>query len=79
MNNTDGAPPRTRTDPTTAWWKLMLAGPCLLAVVVVSAGAGVEAWFLGLFIVLLAFAVTALGAILGLLRLNNRRTGTAGT
>jgi len=57
----------------------MLAGPCLLAVVVVSAGVGVEAWFLGLFVVLLAVVVTGLGAILGLLRLNNRRTGTAGT
>jgi hypothetical protein len=79
MNEADGAPPRARTDPTTAWWKLMLAGPCLLAVVVVSAGAGVEAWFLGLFIVVLAFAVTGLGALLGLVRLNHRRTGTAGT
>lgn len=57
----------------------MLAGPCLLAVVVVSAGVGVEAWFLGLFVVLLAVVVTGLGAILGLLRLNSRRTGTAGT
>jgi hypothetical protein len=57
----------------------MLAGPCLLAVVVVSAGAGVEAWFLGLSIVVLAFAATGLGAILGLVRLNSRRTRTAGT
>jgi hypothetical protein len=79
MNQSDVAAPRTRTVPTAAWWKLMLAGPCLLAVVVVSASAGVEAWFLGLFIVVLAFAVTGLGALLGLVRLNHRRTGTAGT
>lgn len=79
MDRSDGAPPRTRTDPTAAWWKLMLAGPCLLAVVVVSARAGLEAWFLGLYIVLLAFGLTGLGAVLGLLRVNRWRTGSAET
>ena len=29
------------------WWKLVIAGPCIVAAVIVAAGLGVEAWFLG--------------------------------
>lgn len=63
--------PRMSTD---GWWKLVALGPCIVAVVIVAAGLGVEAWFVGIFAVLVAFAVTIVGVLLGLLRLTDRNT-----
>jgi hypothetical protein len=55
------------------WWKYLVAGPCLIALVIVAAGAGVESWFLGMACVLIAFVLTAVGLVLGLAQLFNRR------
>jgi hypothetical protein len=69
----------TRHALTNRWWQLMLAGPGLLIAVVVGSAMGIEAWFLGIIIVIAAFAMTGVGALLGVLRLYDRRTGTART
>ena len=55
-----------------AWWKFLLSGPALIAVVIVAAGVGVQAWYLGLLAVLLACGSTALGLVLGAVRLVGR-------
>ena len=57
-----------------AWWRLLLAAPGLLVLVIVASGLGVEAWFLGVFVVLLAAACAAAGTALGLVTLLARRT-----
>ena len=62
------------TTLTTNWWKYLVAGPCLIALVIIAAGAGVEAWFLGMACVLTAFVLTAIGLVLGVSHLFNRRT-----
>jgi hypothetical protein len=67
------SPARDAT-PTGSWWKLLVAGPCLVVVVILAAGAGVEAWYLGLASVLLALLLVALGLVLGVLNLVKRRT-----
>jgi hypothetical protein len=51
---------------TGHWWQFLLAGPCLVAIVIVAAGLGVEAWSLGVATVLAGFVVTAIGVALGL-------------
>ncbi len=67
------APVRTRTAVTATWWKFLLAGPCLAALVIIAAGAGVEAWYLGMVVVLAAFVSTATGLVLGLAHLFTHR------
>jgi hypothetical protein len=56
------------------WWKYLVAGPCLIALVIVGAGAGVEAWYLGMACVFAAIALTAVGLLLGVSHLLSRRT-----
>ena len=56
------------------WWKFVVAGPCLIALVIVAAGVGVEAWFLGIAIVLAAFVLTAIGIVLAGVHLLHRRS-----
>jgi hypothetical protein len=73
------AGPFRSTDRSGAWWKLMIAGPCIIATVIVAAGLGVEAWYLGLVSVFIAFILTGLGLLLGLIRLVSRRTPTLPT
>jgi hypothetical protein len=63
---------------TGAWWKFVLAGPCIIAAVIIAAGVGVDAWFIGVISVLAAFVLTAIGLLLGVLRIANRRS-RAGT
>ena len=63
---------------TGAWWKFVLAGPCIVAAVIIAAGVGVDAWFIGVISVLAAFVLTGIGLLLGLLRVANRRS-RAGT
>ncbi len=57
---------------TQSWWKFVLAGPCIVASVIVAAGLGVEAWFLGLLLVLGAVVITGFGLLLGLVRLTGQ-------
>lgn len=59
---------------TVGWWKLVVAGPCIVIAVIVAAGIGVEAWYLGILLVLFACVLTGTGLLLGVLRLTNRRT-----
>jgi hypothetical protein len=68
------------TPPVTAsWWKFLLAGPCLVALVIVAAGVGVNAWYLGMVIVLAAFVSTAMGVVLLLARLFSHRVSEGTT
>ena len=59
---------------TAGWWKLLTAGPCIVVAVIIAAGIGVDAWFVGMFAIFLAFVLTGTGVLLGLLRLTNRYT-----
>ena len=54
---------------TATWWKFLVAGPCLAALVIIASGVGVEAWYLGMVVVLAAFVSTATGLVLGLAHL----------
>ena len=58
---------------TASWWKFLVAGPCLVALVIVGSGVGVEAWYLGMVVVLAAFVSTATGLVLGLAHLFTHR------
>ncbi len=58
---------------TTHWWKFVAAGPVIIGGVIVAAGLGVEAWFVGMFFVFLAMILTGVGLLLGLARLITRR------
>jgi hypothetical protein len=60
-------------DVTAAWWKFLVAGPCLAALVIVASGVGVQAWYLGMVVVLAAFVSTATGLVLGLAHLFTHR------
>ena len=62
--------------PTTHWWKFVAAGPVIAGGVVAAAGLGVEAWFVGMFLVGLAFVLTGIGLVLGLARLTAHRLST---
>ena len=59
----------TATSLTSEWWKLLLTGPILIAGVILAAGVGIEAWFLGIAAVLTALGCIALGAALGIAHL----------
>jgi hypothetical protein len=48
------------------WWKLVLAGPGLIGVVIIAAELGIEAWYLGMTLVLIGAALSFAGIILGL-------------
>lgn len=65
--------PIGRSMPTAHWWKFVVAGPVIIGAVMVAAGFGVEAWFVGTFFVFLAFVLTGVGLLLGLARLATRR------
>ena len=54
---------------TATWWKFLVTGPCLAAFVIIASGVGVEAWYLGMVVVLAAFVSTATGLVLGLAHL----------
>ena len=66
--------PLRDTDATRHWWAFILAGPVLIGAVIAAAGLGVEAWFLGIACVLTAFALTAIGLALAVIRLVTTRT-----
>jgi hypothetical protein len=68
------APVRETQPLATSWWKFLVAGPCLVALVIVAAGAGVNAWYLGMVTVLAAVIAVALGVVLALAHFFGRRT-----
>jgi hypothetical protein len=59
---------------TDGWWKLVLAGPCIIAAVIVAAGFGVDAWMLGMLAVLVALVLTGTGVLLGIAHLAKRHS-----
>jgi hypothetical protein len=65
--------------PTDAWWKFVLAGPCIVATVIVAAGLGVEAWEIGVLAVLTAFVLTGTGVLLGIARIAGRHSRVVST
>jgi len=62
---------------TRDWWKFLGAGPILVVAVVIGSGAGIDAWFVGVFTVILAFLLVAVGLVLGLGHLVARRRSLA--
>ena len=69
----------TSTSTNSGWWKFVIAGPCIVAVVILAAGLGVDAWFVGVVAVFLAFVLTGVGLLLGIARLVSRRSPTLPT
>lgn len=67
------ATPVRESTLTGQWWKFVLAGPCLVGIVIIAAGQGLEAWELGVATVLTGFVLTATGVVLGLSHLFNHR------
>lgn len=61
--------PVTEPSATASWWKLLVVGPSLIIGVIVAAGLGVSAWFLGIAVVLTGIAAFAVGVVLGITRL----------
>ena len=53
--------------------------PIIIAAVIIAAGLGVDAWFVGVIFVLLAFVLTTVGLLLGLVRITQRRSGALPT
>jgi len=69
------AAPAREADVTSSWWKFLVAGPVLVALVIAGAGLGIEAWFVGVLMVFAAAVFTALGLTLGIAHLaTHRRT-----
>jgi hypothetical protein len=66
-------PTRDTRPVTTSWWKFLVAGPCLVALVILAAGAGINAWYLGMVTILAAILSTTMGVILALAHLFGRR------
>lgn len=63
--------------PFGDWWKLVVAGPLIIIVVIIGGSLGVDAWFVAFGAMIFAGLLTALGLILGLARLFMRRTAGA--
>jgi hypothetical protein len=70
-----GAAPTGRGSVRARWWKFLVAGPVLIGAVILAAGLGVEAWFLGIATVLMAIALFMTGLVLAVARLAERRSG----
>lgn len=64
---------------TRAWWKFVIAGPILVAAVIIGAALGVDAWFVAFSAVMLACVLIAVGGLLGLAHLVVRRRSVAST
>ncbi len=52
-----------------SWWKPVVAGVVLILLVIVGSTVGVDAWFLGVFAVILAFGLMTVGFAMGLAHL----------
>jgi hypothetical protein len=67
------AMPVRDTGLTGHWWQFLVAGPGLVAIVIVAAGLGIEAWSLGIVTVLAGIVATAIGVVLGISHLYTHR------
>lgn len=56
------------------WWKFLLAGPCIVLLVIAGAGLGIEEWLLMMASIFTAFVLTSIGVVLGVARLIQRRS-----
>lgn len=80
MRQTDMSDERQNTSVWSApidvagWWKLVIAGPVIIFAVVIAAGFGVEAWFVGVVAVIFGAMLFALGSVLGFVYLVARRS-----
>ena len=61
---------------SSQWWKFVFAGPVLIGAVILGAGSGVEAWFLGMALVLAAVASVVVGLALAVANVVSRHTPT---
>ena len=52
-----------------SWWKPVVAGAVLFLLVIVGSTVGVDAWFLGVIAVILAFGLMTVGLGMGLAHL----------
>ncbi len=68
--------PIVGTIDTKGWWKFLVAGPAIVVSVIVAAELGVEAWFVGVLAVFVAFVLTLTGVVLGVARWTTRSTRT---
>jgi hypothetical protein len=68
------AAPFRESNLTGQWWKFVIAGPTLLGAVILAAGFGVEAWFLGLAVVFIAISCVLIGFALALANLVGHHT-----
>ena len=66
------APASEPATVTASWWRFVVAGPVLLALVILGAGVGVNAWFLGILAVLSGVVSIATGLVLGVMHLGHR-------
>ncbi len=57
-----------------SWWKFLLAGPCIVLMVIAGAGLGIEAWLLMMASLFVAVVLTSIGLVLGIARLIQRRS-----
>ena len=64
---------RFLTFPLALLGGLVLAGFCLVGLVIIAAGLGIEAWSLGIATVLTGIVSTAIGVVLGLSHLLKHR------
>lgn len=69
--------PIVGTIATNGWWKFIVVGVAIVASVVVAANLGVEAWFVGMLAVFVAFVLTLTGLVMGVLHLASRKARTA--
>lgn len=58
----------------SGWWKLVVAGPVIVVAVILAAGFGVEAWFVGVAAIVFAGLLFSLGLVLGIVQLVTRRS-----
>lgn len=68
------ATPVRETTLTGHWWKFLLAGACLIGLVILGAEVGIEAWELMIAGGLASIVLAAIGLMLGLSHLLTHRT-----
>jgi hypothetical protein len=66
------AAPAMERATTSGWWKFVLAGPALIAAVVVAGGLGVEAWEVGIVTAFFGVVLFVVGVILGIAHATGR-------
>ena len=69
------APAREPATVTASWWRFVVAGPILFALVIIGSGVGINAWFLGILAVLSGVVSIATGLVLGVMHVGHRIRG----